>query len=62
MLFGWPEFEVPDEHLDQYDFVISPTMINNNDLDEKVFLDLLSCLKLGGFVIFATKLDYFKED
>ena len=37
-------------------------MINNNDYTQKVFLDLVSCVKLGGFVVFATKLNYVGED
>ena len=37
-------------------------MINNNDLDTKIFEDVVSCLKIGGFAIFATKLDYSGDD
>ena len=62
VIFGQPEFDIPEVYIDKFDYVISPTMINNNDYDEKVFLDLISCVKLGGFIIFATKLNYFGED
>lgn len=37
-------------------------MINNNGYDRKVFLDMLYCLKVGGFAVFATKLNYFKQN
>ena len=37
-------------------------MINNDGFDQEVFKHLLSCLKLGGFVIFATKLNFSGED
>ncbi len=37
-------------------------MINNNGFDIKVFKDMLYCLKVGGFAVFATKLNYFKQD
>jgi len=37
-------------------------MINNNGYDSKVFKDMLYCLKIGGFAVFATKLNYFKQD
>jgi hypothetical protein len=37
-------------------------MINNNDFDEVVFKQLLDCLKVGGFAIFATKLDFYNKN
>lgn len=37
-------------------------MINNGGFDKKVFIDILNCLRIGGFAIFATKLNYFKQD
>ena len=37
-------------------------MINNGGFDKRVFVQLLQCLKVGGFAIFATKLDAGKQD
>lgn len=37
-------------------------MINNMGYDKKVFLDMLYCLKVRGYAIFATKLNYSKQD
>ena len=45
-----------------YDFVVSPSLINNNDLTVKIFENILDFLKIGGYAIFATKLNYAKED
>jgi 2-polyprenyl-3-methyl-5-hydroxy-6-metoxy-1,4-benzoquinol methylase len=60
--FGMDYTEVPEKHIGKYDFVISASMINNDGFDQEVFKHLLSCLKLGGFVIFATKLNFTGED
>jgi len=49
---------IGEEHKGKYDFVIAASMINNNDCEKKMFLDLLDCLKIGGFAIFATKLNF----
>ena len=54
--------KIPEKHHDKYDFVISASMINNDGFDSRVFKDLLKCLKLGGFVIFATKLNFAQEN
>ena len=37
-------------------------MINNNGFCKKVFFDLLELVQVGGFIVFATKLNYFKQD
>jgi hypothetical protein len=42
--------------------VVVPSLINNNGYDSKVFKDMLKPLKIGGFAVFATKLNYFKQD
>lgn len=62
MVFGEDCTIIPEEHHNKYDFVISASMINNDGFDERVFIDLLKCLKLGGFVIFATKLNFHQEN
>lgn len=53
--FG-PEFQ------DKFDFVVSASMINNDGWDEKVFKQMLDFTRMGGFVIFATKLDLHQEN
>jgi len=58
VVFGEEYTVIPEAHHDKYDFVISASMINNDGFDENVFLHLLKCLKIGGFVIFATKLNF----
>ena len=62
IVFGQDDTAIPEEHHEQYDFVISASMINNNDCDKRMFLDLLKCLKIGGFAIFATKLNLNQEN
>ena len=49
-------------HYGQYDFVVSPSMINNDGWDEEILLKLLDYTKMGGFVIFATKLNLNYDD
>ena len=61
-VFGMDYTKIPEKHHDKYDFVISASMINNDGFDSRVFKDLLKCLKLGGFVIFATKLNFAQEN
>jgi len=60
--FGMDYTVVPEVHHNKYDFVISSSMINNDGFDAQVFKHLLSCLKMGGFVIFATKLNFAGEN
>jgi len=60
VIFGQKGLDIPQHHLGAYDFVIAPSLINNNDLDRTIFENLISCCKIGGFIIFATKLNYFK--
>ena len=60
MVVGQPDYEILPEYKDQFDFVVVPSLINNNGYDRKVFTDMLYCLKVGGFAVFATKLNYFK--
>lgn len=50
------EMEAPERHSGKYDFVVSASMINNDGWDEQIFHQLLKYVKLGGFIIFATKL------
>lgn len=40
-----------------YDFVVSASMINNDGWDEEMFQTMLNYTKMGGFIIFATKLN-----
>ena len=37
-------------------------MTNNTDVDEVVFHQMVDCLKMGGFVIFSTKLNYLNQN
>ena len=37
-------------------------MINNNDYDINIFKELISCAKLGGYIIFATKLNFHNKN
>lgn len=60
MVVGQPDYEIDAAYHEQYDFVVVPSLVNNNGYDKKVFLDMLKPLKIGGFVVFATKLNYFK--
>lgn len=46
----------------KYDFVVSASMINNEGWDESVFHQMLDLVKMGGFIIFATKLNLKQEN
>ena len=48
--------------MNAFEFVLVPSMINNGGFDIKVFVQLLQCLRVGGFAIFATKLDAQRQD
>lgn len=56
-VFGIKGSVVPENFLNAFDFVTCASLINNCDLTIKIFEDLISCVKIGGFIIFATKLD-----
>jgi len=56
------EVEAPKTHNDKYDFVVSASMINNDGWDEGIFHTLLDYTKMGGFLIFATKLTLSEDD
>lgn len=56
-VYGQKDSVVPEKFLEEFDFVTCASLINNCDLDIKIFYDLLSMVKVGGFCIFATKLD-----
>lgn len=56
------ESETDPSHDGKYDFVISATMLNNDGWNEDVFLQCLRYLKMGGFVIFTTKLNLHNEN
>ena len=62
LVFGQPDVEVPESYHNAFEFVIVPSMINNGGFDMKVFEDILKCLRIGGFAIFATKLNYLNQD
>jgi len=62
VMFGEDYTVIPENCYEKFDFVISASMINNDGFDEKVFTHLLKCLKMGGFVIFATKLNFHQEN
>jgi 2-polyprenyl-3-methyl-5-hydroxy-6-metoxy-1,4-benzoquinol methylase len=49
-------------HNEKYDFVVCPTMINNDGWDDQVFHQLRNYAKLGGYIIFSTKLNINEED
>lgn len=51
------EKEMGETHKGKYDYVICSSMINNDGWDEQVFHQMLDLVKMGGFIIFATKLN-----
>jgi len=60
IVFG--QDEAQPEHIGKYDVVISASMINNGGWDKNVFHKLLKYVKMGGFIIFTTKLNLNNED
>lgn len=57
LVFGLEDSVVPEKYIGKFDFVTCASLVNNSDLSIKIFYDLLSTVKIGGFVIFASKLD-----
>lgn len=56
--FGQTKVPLPQKYIGTNDFVICNSMINNIiDFEDVVFQHLHDCVKIGGFAIFATKLD-----
>lgn len=55
---GQKDKQFPSKHLGKYDFVTCNSMTNNTDFDEVIFHQMIECLKIGGFAVFATKLNY----
>lgn len=51
-----------DSHNGKYDVLISSSMINNDGWDKTAFQKMLSYVKMGGFIIFTTKLDLNQEN
>ena len=62
LVFGQQGVDIPSAYDGAFEYVIVPSMINNGGFDKKVFVDILNCLRIGGFAIFATKLNYFNKD
>lgn len=62
MVVGQEGVDIPENYHGAFEFVMVPSMINNGGFDMKVFKDVLLCLKVGGYAIFATKLNFKKQD
>ncbi len=62
LVFGQRDVEIPESYHGAFEFVICPSMINNGGFDDKVFKDTLKCLRVGGYAIFATKLNFYNKD
>lgn len=60
MVFGLTELD--ESHHGKYDVVISASMINNDGWDKDAFDTMLKYVKMGGFVIFTTKLNLNQEN
>lgn len=60
--FGLTPSAIGKEHTGKYDFIVASSMINNDGWDRSIFMDLLKLLKMGGFLIFATKLNLHNDN
>lgn len=49
--------DVDPSHLGKYDVVICASLINNDGWDKSSFETLLTYVKMGGFIIFTTKMN-----
>lgn len=49
---------VPMDQRSKYDFVTAAGIINNNFMDEKIFEQMLICLKPGGYMVFSARFSY----
>lgn len=54
--------ELDESHYGKYDVVISSSMINNDGWDREAFSRMLLYVKMGGFIIFTTKLNLNNEN
>lgn len=59
-VFG--EGDLDESHIGKYDVVISASMINNDGWEQEAFSNLLKYVKMGGFIIFTTKLNLNQEN
>lgn len=59
-MFG--EGDLDESHIGKYDVVISASMINNDGWEQEAFSNLLKYVKMGGFIIFTTKLNLNQEN
>lgn len=62
LVFGQKDVPIPEDYHAAFEYVMVPSMINNGGFDLEVFKDILLCLKVGGYAIFATKLNFKKQD
>jgi len=54
--------ELDESHHGKYDVVISASMINNDGWEKDVFHTMMKYVKMGGFIIFTTKLNLNQEN
>lgn len=54
--------ELDESHYGKYDVVISASMINNDGWDIDAFNQMMQYVKMGGFIIFTTKLNLNQEN
>ena len=48
---------IPQEMKNQFAFVSAATILNNDGYDLNIFMNMVECCEIGGFIVFATKLD-----
>ena len=52
---------IPYEMRNNFDFVTAAGFINSNFLDEKIFEQMLICLKQDGFMVFSARFSYLGD-
>jgi hypothetical protein len=61
-VFGHKDTVIPEEMKNKFPFVSAASILNNDGYDLKIFMNLIECCQIGGFIVFATKLDLHQRN
>ena len=61
-VFGMKDTVIPPEMKNQFAFVSAATILNNDGYDLNIFMNMIDCCEVGGFIVFATKLDLHSKN
>lgn len=61
-VFGQPDTKITEEMKNKFSFVSAASVLNNDGCDEKMFMNMIDCCQIDGFIVFATKLDLHQKN